>query len=135
MTSCDWWNIKQNTKNGTGDLYSSKIQIFCSIFCVSLYMPSITSCYVFIFFYFKLWTILKGNLNKYMTRCDWWNIKCNTKNASEDLYLSRIYIFCITFLYNSVKPSQDRMGLYNPVRFVKFVKLHLWVHFIDFFNV
>ena len=109
--------------------------MFCSIFCVSLYMPSITSCYVFIFFYFKLWTILKGNLNKYMTSCNLWNIKWNTKNDTDDLYLKRIHIFCITFLCNSVKPSQDRMGLYNLVKFVKFVKLHLWVHFIDFFNV
>ena len=23
MTSCDWWNIKQYTKSGTKDLYSS----------------------------------------------------------------------------------------------------------------
>ena len=25
-------------------------------------------------------------LNKYMTSCDWWNIKWNTKNSIEDLY-------------------------------------------------
>ena len=24
MTSCDWWNIKWNTKNGTENLYSTK---------------------------------------------------------------------------------------------------------------
>ena len=24
MTSCDWWNIKWNTKCGTDDLYSEK---------------------------------------------------------------------------------------------------------------
>ena len=48
MTICNWWNIKWNIKNDAEDLYYAQIQILCTIFCVSLYIPPITTCHVFV---------------------------------------------------------------------------------------
>ena len=35
------------------------MQIFCTTFCILLYVPPITTCCKFIFFHFKLWLIYK----------------------------------------------------------------------------